>query len=132
MTDLASSSSLDIRTEISAAYTTWDLAYNQADAKAIASAYVPNAKVLPPTHEVISGSAAIENFFAGLFSREFTDHNLRIIDAGGDDRVVYSTANWSAKGKGADGAPQTAGGLATHIFERQADGSLKLRLHTFN
>jgi ketosteroid isomerase-like protein len=128
MTDLASSSSLDIRTEISAAYTAWDSAFN----KAVASAYVPNAKVLPPTHEVISGSAAIENFFAGLFSREFTDHNLRIIDAGGDDRVVYSTANWSAKGKGADGAPQTAGGLATHLFERQADGSLKLRLHTFN
>jgi ketosteroid isomerase-like protein len=132
MTDLAPSSSLDIRAEISAAYREWDSAFNQADAKAVASAYAPNAKVLPPTHEVISGPAAIENFFAGLFSSGFTDHNLTIIDAGGDDKVVYSTAYWSAKSKGADGAPQTTGGLATHVFERQAGGSLKLRLHTFN
>jgi ketosteroid isomerase-like protein len=93
MTDLAPSSSLDIRAEISAAYTAWDSAFNKADAKAVASAYVPNAKALPPTHEVISGPAAIENFFAGLFSSGFTDHNLTIIDTGADDKVVYSTAH---------------------------------------
>ena len=106
MTDLAPSSSLDIRAEISAAYAAWDSAFNKADAKAVAAAYLPNAKLLPPTHEVISGPAEIENFFAGLFSSGFTDHNLTIIDAGGDDNVVYSAANWSAKGKGADGAPK--------------------------
>jgi ketosteroid isomerase-like protein len=132
MTDLAPSSSLDIRAEISAAYAAWDSAFKKADAKAVASPYVPSAKVLPPTQEVISGPAAIENFFAGLFSRGFTDPNLTIIDTGGDDKVVSSTAHWSATGKGADGAPQTAAGLATHIFEPQVDGSLKLRLHTFN
>ena len=100
MTDLAPSSSLDIRAEISAAYSAWDSAFNKADAKAVASAYVPNAKVLPPTHEVISGPAAIENFFAGLFSSGFTDHNLTIIDAGGDDKVVYSAATLECQGQG--------------------------------
>jgi len=88
MTDLAPSSNLDIRDEISAADPARDAAFNKADAKALASAYVPNAKVLPPTHKVISGSAAIENFFAGLLSSGFADHNLTIIDLGGDDRAV--------------------------------------------
>ena len=59
-----------------------------------------------------------------------------MIDAGGDDKVVYGTANWSAKGKDKDkdkdGKPANFSGIATHVFERQADGSLKLRLHTFN
>jgi ketosteroid isomerase-like protein len=55
-----------------------------------------------------------------------------VIDAGGDDKVVYGSANWSAKGKDKDGKPATFAGIATHVFERQADGSLKLRLHTFN
>ncbi|MGK9232550.1 DUF4440 domain-containing protein [Inquilinus limosus] len=132
MTDLAPSPSPDIRAEISTAYAAWDSAFNKADAKAVAAAYGPNAKVLPPTHEVISGPTEIENFFAGLFSSGFTDHELTIIDTGGDGTVVYSAANWSVKGKRADGVPQTAGGIATHVFERQADGSLKLRLHTFN
>jgi ketosteroid isomerase-like protein len=132
MTNLAPSTSFDVRAEITAAYAAWDSAFNKADAKAVAAAYVSNAKVLLPTHEIISGPAESENFFAGLFSSGFTDHNLAIIDAGGNEKVVYSTAKWSANGKGAGGARQTAGGIATHVFERQADGSLKLRLHTFN
>jgi len=39
-----------------------------------------------------------------------------------------AAAIWSAKGK--DGA--SLGGIAIQEFTRQADGSLKLRLHTFN
>lgn len=132
MTNLASSTSFDVSAEIAGAYSAWDSAFNRGDAKAIAATYVLNAKVLPPTHQVIAGPDQIENFFAGLFSGGFTDHKLTIIDVGGDEKVVYSTAKWTANGKGPDGSRQSAGGIATHVFERQADGSLKLRLHTFN
>ena len=75
---------------------------------------------------------AIEVFFAGLFSIGYTDHNLTVIDWGGDDKIVYSAAKWTVTAKNADGAPESAAGSATHVFERQVDGSLKLRLHTFN
>lgn len=132
MTNLASSTSFDVKAGIIEAYAAWDSAFNKADARAVATAYVSDAKVLPPNHQVISGPAEIEKFFAGLFSSGFADHELTIIDAGGDDKIVYGTARWSANGKGADGSRQAAGGIATHVFERQADGSLKLRLHTFN
>ncbi|MDF0518939.1 DUF4440 domain-containing protein [Bradyrhizobium yuanmingense] len=128
MTALASS----IKHDIAAAYAAWDSAFNKADAKAIAATYVSDAKLLPPTHQVISGPAEIESFFAGLFSSGFTDHRLVVIDAGGDEKIVYGTAHWSANGKTADGSRQPAGGIATHVFERQEDGSLKLKLHTFN
>jgi ketosteroid isomerase-like protein len=132
MTSQAPSFSTSIKAEVSGVYEAWDAAFNKADAKALAAVYLPSAKVLPPTHEVVSGAADIEAFFAGLFSNGYTDHTLAIIDGGGDDKIVYGAATWSATGKGADGAPQTAAGIATHVFERQADGSLKLRLHTFN
>jgi ketosteroid isomerase-like protein len=132
MTNLASSTSFDVRAEIMAAYAAWDASFNKANAKAVAAAYAADAKVLPPNHEVVSGPAEIERFFAGLFSSGFTDHNLSIVDAGGDEKLLYGAAKWSVNGKGADGNRQAAGGLATHVFERQADGSLKLRLHTFN
>ncbi|TFV36185.1 YybH family protein [Bradyrhizobium niftali] len=122
----------DLKSDVAAAYEAFNAAFNKGDAKAVASAYLPSAKILPPTHAVVSGPAEIEKFFAGFFANGVTNHTLDIIDAGGDDKIVYATANWSAKGKGADGAPQTLGGIATHVFERQADGSLKLRLHTFN
>jgi ketosteroid isomerase-like protein len=122
----------DPTSDVTAAYAAWDAAFNKRDAKTVAAAYLPNAKLMPPTHEVASGPAAIEKFFAGLHANGVTDHKLQVIDAGGDDRIVYATANWSAKGKDKDGKPANFSGIATHVFERQADSSLKLRLHTFN
>jgi ketosteroid isomerase-like protein len=118
--------------DVTAAYAAWDAAFNKGDAKTVAAAYAPNAKLMPPTHEVASGPAEIEKFWAGMFANGVTGHKLEVIDAGGDGKVVYGTANWSAKGKDKDGKPATFTGIATHVFERQADDSLKLRLHTFN
>jgi ketosteroid isomerase-like protein len=122
----------DAKSDVSAAYAAFDAAFNKGDAKAVAALYLPNAKVLPPSHQVESGPAQIEKFFAGLSANGVADHKLEMIDAGGDDKVLYGTANWSAKGKDKDGKPANFSGIATHVFERQADGSLKLRLHTFN
>ena len=122
----------DPKSDVTAAYAAWDAAFNKGDAKTVAAAYLPNAKLLPPTHEVASGPAAIEKFFAGVHANGVTDHKLEVIDAGGDDKVVYGTANWSVKGKDKDGKPATFTGTGTHVFERQADNSLKFRLHTFN
>jgi len=122
----------DAKTDVQKAYATFDAAFNKQDAKAVAANYVPTAKVLPPTHEVTSGPAEIEKFFAGFFANGVTNHKLEVIDAGGDDKVVIGTAKWSATGKDKDGKPAAFSGLAMHVFERQADGSLKLRFHTFN
>jgi ketosteroid isomerase-like protein len=45
----------------------------------------------------------------------------------GDGKIVIAAAKWSAAGKAT-----RFSGIATHVFERQPDGSLKLKLHTFN
>jgi len=122
----------DAKADIEKAYATFNAAFNKQDAKAVAANYVATAKVLPPTHEVVSGTAEIEKFFDGFFATGVTGHKLEIIDAGGDDKVVVGTAKWSATGKEKDGKPALFSGLAVHVFERQADGSLKLKFHTFN
>lgn len=118
--------------DVTAAYAAWDAAFNQGDAKALAEAYAEDAKLLPPTHAVVSGRAEIEKFFAGLFANGVTGHKLALIEAGGDGSLAYGAANWSAKAKAADGNGQDIGGIATHVFERAGDGSLKLKVHTFN
>lgn len=124
--------STDLRADIEAAYRAWDAAFNKADAKALAATYLEDATFLPPTHAVVSGRAEIETFFAGLFASGVTGHDLQVVRHGGDGRIAYAAARWLASGKGSDGGRQELGGIATHVFERQPDGSLKLRLHTFN
>ena len=57
---------------------------------------------------------------------------LELIEAEGDEDLLFGTAKWSANGKDAQGADQPWAGVTTHVFERQEDGSLKLRVHTFN
>ena len=118
----------DMKDDVTAAYKAWDEAFNKGDAKAVTAFYAPDAKVLPTTHVVVTGPAEIEKLFAGFMTSGLKNHALKIIEVGGDGKVVYGAANWSATDK--DGKPLS--GIATHIFERQGDGSLKLKIHTFN
>jgi len=118
--------------DVTAAYAAWDSAFNAGDAAAVAAFYADDAIFLPATHDVVEGPAGVEKFFGGLFDMGVTGHKLEIIKVSGDGDLVVAAAKWSATGKDASGADQPWGGVATHVFERQDDGSLKLKLHTFN
>lgn len=128
----ATSAGADPAGDVAAAYSAWDAAFNAGDGKAIAAFYDEDAIFLPATHDVIKGPDEIEKFFSGLFGMGVTGHELKLIEATGDDDLLVGTAQWSAMGKDDKGAEQPWGGVATHVFERQEDGSLKLRVHTFN
>ena len=118
--------------EVGQAYSAWDAAFAKGDAKALAEFYAGDAIFLPSTHDVIKGPAGVEKFFMGIFNMGVTGHKLELIEAHGEGDLVFGAAKWSANGKDASGGDQPWAGLATTIFERQPDGSLKLKLHTFN
>jgi uncharacterized protein (TIGR02246 family) len=118
--------------DVKAAYAAWDTAFGKGDAKAVASFYAEDATFLPATHDVITGPAGVEKFFSGIFGMGVTGHKLELIEAREGGNVVYGAAKWSANGKDGNGKDQPWGGVATHVFERQGDGSLKIKLHTFN
>lgn len=118
--------------EVRAAYAAWDRAFSTGDAKAIAAFYADDAIFLPASHDVIKGPGGVEKFFTSVLASGATGHKLDLIEAHGDGNLLFCAAKWSANGKDADGANQPRGGLATVIFERQTNGKLKIKLHTFN
>ncbi len=118
--------------QVKSAYEAWDAAFNQGDAKAVAGFYADDAMLLPPTHDVIEGTGGIEQFFTGVIGSGVTGHKLEPIRIMEDDDQVVVAARWSAQGKDQAGAATTFQGIATHVFDKQDDGSLKLELHTFN
>lgn len=118
--------------DVKAAYAAFDTAFNKGDPKAVAAFYAADAKILPPSHDVLEGPAGAEKFYSGLFANGVTDHKLELIDADAGGDMLVGAAKWSARGKDASGAAAPFAGIATHVFEKQPDGSLKLKLHTFN
>ena len=107
-------SATSLQEQVGAAYTAWDAAF-----------YTEDVVLLPPTHEVLKGPAEIAKYVAGLFGAGVSGHKLVLLEANGEDDMIVAAAKWSARGK--DGP---LGG--DHEFVKHADGSLKLRLHTFN
>ena len=113
-------------------YRAWDKAFNHKNSERLASFYSDNAKLLPPTHEVVDGRQAIKTFWEGLFKAGMSGHTLELITVEDDHRGTVGVAKWSAKGKGRDGTERTFSGSVVHLFEKQQDGGLKLWLHTWN
>lgn len=122
----------DPATDVTRAYAAWDAAFNRGDAKGVCALYSDDAIFLPPTHEVIKGPDGVDKFIAGIIGMGAKDHKLELIEASADGNIVVGTAKWTAMGKDAAGKDQSFAGTATTIFEKQADGSLKLKVHTFN
>lgn len=113
--------------QVNAAYTAWNEAFNKGDAKAISAFYTDDSVFLPGSHDIIKGPAGVEKFFAGFVASGGNSHSLELIEAHEDGGMVVAAAKWSAKAK-----DQAVGGVATHVFKKQGDGSMKLMLHTFN
>jgi uncharacterized protein (TIGR02246 family) len=120
------------RDQIEAAHAIWDAAFNARDARGLAALYLPDATFLPATHEVILGPAGIERFFEGIFADGLTGHRFELITTHADGATLVAAARWTVRGRDAEGAAANFDGIATHVFVRQPDGTLKLRLHTFN
>jgi len=123
---------VNVKNKIESTYMAWNEAFNDRNAEKLSSFYSENAKLLPPTHEIVEGRQAIKTFWEGLFKAGMTGHALELITAEDDQRGTVGIAKWSAKGKGRDGNERTFSGSVVHLFEKQQDGGLKLWLHTWN
>src|SRR5262245_23062472 len=122
----------EVEDQVKNAYSAWDTAFNKKDRDAIAAFYADDAYLLPPNHKVIEGPKGVAEFFGGLFKGGVHGHKLELIEADGNGNLVYGAAKWSATGKDDKGKKKEFSGVATHVFEKQSDGSLKLKLQTWN
>lgn len=117
---------------VKAAFTLWDDTFDSGNAAALVALYTPDAWLLAGNAPALTGSDHLLGFFNTAFAGGLKDHVLSpfdIIDLG-PTLVVQS--NWKAQVVKQGLPSTTVGGTATHVLQQQADGSLKLRVHTFN
>ncbi len=112
----------------------WKAAYEAGDAAALAAMYTEGAKRIPPSAEVISGRAAIEQEFAEAFAastgREIT---ITQTDMGASGNLAYSigTYSYSYQVEG-EAEPVADEGRWMAISKQAEDGTWKIHAHIWN
>jgi uncharacterized protein (TIGR02246 family) len=124
-----STSSNDIRSIVRRVQDSWNAAFNEGDATAVADLYTDDAIVLPPSHTVIKGPDAIREYWEGLVAVGIKEHGIEIMEADADGGLAYSTGWWWASGPGE--GERLEGTLVT-VMRRQGDGSWKVCVHAWS
>ena len=102
-------------------------AYNRGDIAAIATGYTEDSAVLAPNQPTVRGKQAIETLFKGMIEEIGGTASIGIVEMADAGDLAYAWATYSL-----EGGEQSDAGKFVEIYNRQADGSWKIRLTIFN
>lgn len=121
-----------IRATLEQLNASWNQALNSGNAAALAALYTEQATLSPGNGQTLVGRSAIEQLFRSFVDNGVHNHAIEIVDAGGDERVAYQVARWSANGAEKDGKKPAFGGILMSVFEKGSDGKWLARSHVWN
>jgi uncharacterized protein (TIGR02246 family) len=122
----------DYSAEVLAIAQAWEKCASAKDARGMAGLYTENATLLPPGQPAITGRPNIQGFWQGFFDAGASDAKLTSIQISGSGDLAYEIGEYSAM------MPQPSGGTAPGtgkylvVFERQQDGTLKMKADMFS
>lgn len=110
----------------------WNAAFNKQQSALLASLYDAAATVMPAGAAQVSGSNAIQGFWANTIAQGVVDHKIELIEAGVDGNFAFQRALWSAAAVNAEGERQSFNGNLHLLYRRQQDGNWKVLTHIWN
>ncbi len=122
----------DAHNAIKASNLSFEYALNTGNADALIGLYTTDAVLLPPTDETLTMPAAIREFWQAALNDGLHNVKLANFDTRIEGDTAYQAAIWSAETSAANGSTTHIGGNMVNIFSRQADGSWKPRLQSWN
>jgi uncharacterized protein (TIGR02246 family) len=102
-------------------------AFNRGDATAVASFYVEDAALLAPDQAAVRGKRAIEESFTEVIKEIGGTIRIEPVEVVAAGNIAYQWANYSTKG-----GKKSVTGKFVEIYNRQTDGSWKIRLTIYN
>lgn len=122
----------DPRQLVEARQAEWNAAFNRGDVEGLAAAYAEDAVVMPPNDTTLRHPEQIRAFWSEVLASGLREHHVDIMDVRVEGDTIYETGVWSAAAQSGDGSRQVYGGNVVTVYQRQADGSWKARLHSWN
>ena len=105
--------------EVAAAASNWEKAYNEKNADAVAAIYTEDAQLLPPGPPVVSGRAAIREFWANDIATSNMSFSITSDASGVAGDWAWRSGPW--RGTALDGTPAGTGKFI-EIWRRTKDG----------
>ncbi len=102
-------------------------AYNRGDAAALAAQYTEDCAVLAPNQPTVRGRQAIETLFKEMIEEFGGTGSIEIVEVVEAGNLAYQWSTYSLEGE-----KESDAGQLVEVFNRQADGSWKIRLTIFN
>src|SRR5262245_53568281 len=90
----------EARPAIEGANSKWEAALSRGDSAAIANLYTPDAQLLPPNGNVVSGREAIQKYWQGAISSGFKAVSLTTLEAESCGDTAYEVGKYSVPGDG--------------------------------
>jgi ketosteroid isomerase-like protein len=103
---------------VTAAASSWEKAYNEKNADAVAALYTEDAQLLPPGPPVVNGRAAIRDFWANDIATSNSTFAITAEASGLAGDWAWRSGPWKATA--ADGSGAT--GKFVEIWRRTANG----------
>ena len=118
---------MDIQQEIRKINTEFNELYEKGDVAAVAATYVEDGAILAPNEQAHRGRQAIEDFWKGFIDGIGGSVGIETVEIAGEGDLAYQWATYSL-----EGGEETDVGKFVEIYNRQPDGSWKIRLTIFN
>jgi ketosteroid isomerase-like protein len=110
----------------------WASGFDQGNTEALMGLYSENAVVFPPSSEILEGRKAIQTYLQGLKEVGVKEYSISNIDTDIKENTVYESALWEATRVDSEGNIIKLEGNISNVFERQNDGSWKIKFQSWN
>lgn len=125
------SAQADDTSAINALSNHWDVAVNKGDTAQLASLYADDAIMIPPSSEILSDRDAIKGYWETLREVGIGAYEVHTIDLRVEGDKAYQVAVWEAA-RPVEGNVIRFEGNMSSVYERQKDGSWKIKLQSWN
>ncbi len=112
--------------------TVWVKGYEQGKTEELMKLYTETAVVFPPSSEILQGRTAIQAYLDGIRAAGFKEYSISNVDTNIKGSTIYESALWEAKRLDAEGNEIVLDGNISNVYEKQNDGSWKIKFQSWN
>ncbi len=110
----------------------WASGFEEGNTEGLMGLYTESAVVFPPSSEILEGRTAIQAYLEALREVGVKEYSISNVGTDVKENIVYESAIWEATRVDSEGNVIKLEGNISNVFEKQSDGSWKIKFQSWN